>query len=354
MASSLKLAYSGGGVNNNIFGRNMSFAADPSTEVGGRAAVGKYIVPIVGSEDNIVMPDPADHVGATTTDGYRRVDPKNSGGASEWLVDWNAVAAFDGGFTATDGNTPDWLGCQIKGTHLYVLFKDFYSAINANKYFYILKVNLTTGAIVSLTPITGVGGIVNSGTITTTNIQGSFWYMDDSEQFTLYVDGNSGFWETDSLSIPNAEAEKGFGRAVWSQDGTTVVSSNFYFDTAIRDTPITNAVSYVSADGNIVYCTSSGSIVPATLFAINENIRITIDNVYINDVNVYSIFRSLGTNSTSAANISFNALVGSNTVCMNRGTGSVKTEILINPFVDRTSLDDNLKLFIFKATGESV
>lgn len=307
---------------------------------------------IAGTTDSVRIPYDVEDAGVNAL-GYRRVSAV-SGAPSEWIIDWNAIASFTGGTLSLLDDGVYSGNCQVTDDKIYFGFQDVQEGITNRHYSYLVKADLATGAIESVTPITAEPTAINwsnsiSGTSRETTFNGDtatatfWWEIDDTEQLIVYYNAST-----------SSETNKGYAKVVYSADLTTVVSEEIFFDTSATIDQVLQYVDYVTEDGKVVVAHNSTVIV----IGIPETKQvITFDNsTFLMSSNVLA---KLGRSSASTTR-TFNCLT-QGAVAIARETDSSASASLSNgfkkivrPFVLRGDLDAWLKEIVFEWSGEIV
>jgi hypothetical protein len=182
--------------------------------------------PIASSVDSIRVPQSPFSAG-TATLGYRREDATGSGGASEWLIDWTAIAAFTGWTLTTLDDAKFHTSC-IRSGKIYIGFYDAANAGSGGAVSYICRADLTTGAIEAVT-------LIDSAAISTSVIPAA--------SVAIAMDGTVDdcvFWDISSTgnlrmafkTSGSALTSKGISFVELQSDFATVVTEVVYFDYA--------------------------------------------------------------------------------------------------------------------------
>ena len=307
---------------------------------------------IGGTTDSIRVPYGTEDTGVNTL-GYRRVD-KASGGASEWLIDWNAIASFTGGTLNLLDDGVYSGNCHITDTKLYFGFQDVLEGITNRHYSYLVKADLVTGAIESVTPITAAPTTVtysnsSSGTSRETTFNGDtatapfWWEIDDTEQLIVYYNATT-----------SSESNKGIARVVYSSDLTTVIEEEILFDTSQAVAQSFQYVDYVSEDGEIIVAHNSTNI----LIGISSTLQVvSLD---------HDLFLTGIGNVVSRLSSSFRSSSGFRQFnCLTQGAIAIARECttvtgnavsnsnnnIVRPFITREDLDKFLKEVVFQISG---
>lgn len=309
---------------------------------------------IAGTTDSIRVPYVVEDAGVAGL-GYRRVSAV-SGNPSEWVIDWNAIASFTGGTLSLLDDAVYSGNCQVTDDKIYFGFQDILEGITNRHYSYLVKADLVTGAIESVTPITAEPTVItwsNSSQFlsreTTFNGDTStapfWWEIDATGQLIAYYNAST-----------SVETNKGYSRVVYSADLTTVVSEEIFFDTSATIDQVLQYVDYVTEDGKVVVTHNSTTIV----IGIPETLQvITLDNSLFlmpNSNVMTKLAKSFRSTNIRQFNCLTQGAVAIGRECDNSSSNALSNAInnVIRPFVLREDLDAYIKEIVFEWTGEVI
>jgi len=180
--------------------------------------------PIFNTVDSIRVPEDP-FVAGTATLGYRREDATGSGGGSEWLIDWTAIATFTGA-TLTTLDDAKWHSSTIKTGKIYLGLFDAADAIGNGAVSYICRADLTTGTIEAVTEIqstniTAVGSANVDTAMDGTNNASVFWDITDAGNLRMLFNTSS-----------SANTTKGVALVELTSDFVTLSVETIFFDYA--------------------------------------------------------------------------------------------------------------------------